>query len=274
MNTPLARGTAINARRYQRWLDRFVGYQNPVTRNSIENWLDQFDQAHKDIAGRILDSVLFINYQAIQNSFRSLLNSIPGWNIRAAEREGRWFFVPFSGSAGESGDSMLHYFRMANNLSHRRYDSMFIHRSELMTKDLGPDDTVILIDDLSASGTQACESWGTIFGEIITGSPRVLLFLVAATDDAVDKIRDETEMEPHCLKLLTDNDNLFHSSCRHFTNAEKATILTYCEKADRRTPKGFGNRGLLLVFAHRTPNNSIPILHNDNRRWTSLFPRN
>jgi hypothetical protein len=27
------------------------------------------------------------------------------------------------------------------------------------------------------------------------------------------------------------------------------------------------------VFQHRSPNNSIPILHADHERWTGLFPR-
>jgi len=273
MNAPLARGTAIDTRRYQRWLSRFSGYQNPVTRNSIEDWLGQFSQADRDIAGRILDSVLFIGYQAIQNSYRGLLNGIGGWNIRANARQGQWFFVPFSSSAGESGDSMLHHFRMANGLSHKRFNPLFIYRSELFSKKLGPDDTVVLIDDLSASGKQACDSWNEFFGELITGSPRIALFLVAATDDAVDKIRDETEMEPHCHKLLTNKDNFFHASCTHFSNNEKTAAMRYCQIADRQRPKGFGDRGLLLVFAHRSPNNSIPILHNDNNRWSSLFPR-
>jgi hypothetical protein len=260
MKKPMNRGTVLNAGRFAQWLSEFSGYRNPVTQRMIELWLDQFSPIDLDLAARIL------------TSFRELVGSLEGWDKAKLRRKGRWFFVPFSGSVGESGDVMVHALRMAMSMTSKRYDDLFIHRSELVGENPGPDDTVVLVDDFSGTGAQACGSWD-IFEELLTGRPKIVLMLVAATEDAVARIVDETEMEPVCATILRRKDGLFHPDCIHFTQGEKNTILNYCTKADPREPRGFGKTGLLVVLAHRTPNNTIPILQTSNDQWQGLFPR-
>ena len=274
MNCPLDRGGAIGAQRYHRWLARFGGYRNPVTQQLIELWLGQFSPQDKDLAARVLDSVLFIGHQHIHSCFRQLLASLDGWHMSPSKRRGRWFFVPFSGSIGESGDSMVHAFRMATSMTNRRFDPLFIHRSELVAVKPSSGDTVVLLDDFSGSGKQAHDSWDNTFGELLAGGPRVVLMLVAATSAALHRIAEETEMEPLCGTTLFPTDNIFSSACPHFTNTEKTTLLDYCQQADQSNPKGFSECGLVVVLAHRCPNNSIPVLHANHHNWLGLFPRN
>lgn len=266
------RGAALDGARYAAWLAQFSGYRSPVTQGLIELWLNQFSAADRDLAARILDAVLFIGNQKIQTDYRELLGGLQGWNKIKSRRSGRWFFVPFSGSVGESGDSMVHAFRMATSMTARRYNELFIHRSELVSKQPTSGDTVVLVDDFSGTGTQACSSW-RIFEELLSGRPRVILMLLAATEAALRRISDETEMELVCATRLRARDNVFREECAHFTQAEKSTLLDYCTRADRRNPKGFGESGLLVVLAHRTPNNTVPILHATGDEWRGLFPR-
>jgi hypothetical protein len=268
----MVRGTPIDAARYDGWVAQFSGYRNGVTNGLIEIWLNQFDRADRDLSARLLDAVLFIGHQQISESFRSLLNSLGGWSKKPSNRVGRWFFVPFSGSTGESGDSMVHVFRMANGMTSRTYDKFFIHRSELVANRIGPNDTVVLIDDFSGSGSQVEGAW-PLFSELLTGGPRVVLLMIAATDRAIERIRQNTEMEPWLTTQLGRRDDIFDAACSYFTPAEKAKVLEYCERADNQTPKGFGNCGLLIVFAHRCPNNSLPIFHVKKHVWRGLFPR-
>lgn len=263
----------MNGARYAAWLAQFSGYRNAVTQGMIELWLNQFSQADRDLAARTLDAVLFIGHQKIATDYRELLSGLDGWNKAKSKRAGRWFFVPFSGSVGESGDSMVHAFRMATSMTKKRYNELFIHRSELVSRQPTTEDTVVLVDDFSGTGTQACGSW-RIFEELLSGGPRVILMLIAATEEALRRITDETDMEPVCTTRLRTRDNIFHQDCAHFTSAEKNTVLDYCTRADRRNPKGFGESGLLVVLAHRTPNNTIPILHSTHHEWRGLFPRN
>jgi hypothetical protein len=273
MNRPLDRGSAIGAQRYQRWLAQFASYRSPATQQLIEIWLAQFAPQHQDMAARVLDSVLFIGYQHIHACFRELLQSLDGWHISPGKRKGRWFFVPFSGSVGESGDSMVHAFRMATSMTSRRFNGLFIHRSELVVKKPSAGDTVVLLDDFSGSGKQARDSWDNPFSELLAGGPRVVLMLVAATSAALERIANETEMEPLCGTKLRPRDNIFSDACQYFDDGEKAALLKYCEQADRRNPKGFSECGLLVVLAHRCPNNSIPVLHANHVNWAGLFPR-
>ncbi len=273
MKKPMNRGAAVDPKRFAGWLAQFSGYRNPVTNWMIELWLEQFPPIDQDLAARILDAVLFIGTQKIHTSFRELLESLEGWHKAKSRRRGRWFFVPFSGSAGESGDSMVHALRMATSMSKKQYNDLFIHRSELVVKKPGPDDTVVLVDDFSGTGTQACDSWH-IFEELLTGGPRIVLMLVAATDSALTRIADETEMQPICATRLTRKDDIFHADCGHFSQGEKNTILNHCTRADPQRPKGYGESGLLVVLAHQTPNNTIPILHATRDEWQGLFPRN
>ena len=88
------------------------------------------------------------------------------------------------------------------------------------------------------------------------------------------KISGETLMRVESHRVLTSSDDLFHSSCSHFSLSEKRQILELCQRADPGQPKGFGDCGFVVVFAHRCPNNSIAVLRSSNRRWKGLFPRN
>jgi hypothetical protein len=180
---------------------------------------------------------------------------------------------------------MLYQFRIANGLTARRFDELFVSRADLFRqpmlpdndpKKLGNDDVVVLLDDFSGTGNQVCDAWNdpaTSFGALLAGVGQVYLVLVAASTAARKRISNETSISPFPVHELRESDNIFSDHCTHFTIDDKANLLRYCTIADKRLPKGFGDCGLVVIFQHRPPNNSIPILHKDNRRWTGLFPR-
>ncbi len=190
-----------------------------------------------------------------------------------------------SGSAGESGDNMLYHFRIANGLDAKSLNGLFVSRSDLFRQTLlpntdpqklGQDDVVVLLDDFSGTGTQACTAWNdpqTSFGALLAGVGKVYLIVVAASKAAKKRISEETTMCLMPAYELGESDNVFSEHCRHFTQADRVKLLRYGEIANKKQPKGFGDCGFVVVFQHRTPNNSIPILHSDHSRWTGLFPR-
>jgi hypothetical protein len=135
-------------------------------------------------------------------------------------------------------------------------------------------DTVVLLDDFSGSGTQAQSSWNDLFRELVGGAGTVYLMVVAATMDAQDFIRQNTDLEVLSRIQLDAGDNVFADECPHFTAAEKTTILEYCTEHFPDEPKGFGQCGLLFVMHHDCPNNSSPLLSKYNKdKWAPLFPR-
>jgi hypothetical protein len=272
MKRPLQRGRAIDMRRMRRWTDDFPGYRITITEQRIDRWINQFQRRDRDLAARLLDAVDFITTEQTSGAFRSVLNMLPGWNINEGERTGRWRFVAFSSSAGESGDTMLHRFRLANGMAGRRYNPLFVYRRDLLQEELGPNDSVVFVDDFSGSGNQVCNNWPEI-AELLPGAPNIYLALIATTATAQTRIAQETDITVAPQYVLGDGDNIFSDSCTHFTEAEKEIILQYCRRVDRDNPRGFGDCGLLIVFAHNCPNNSIPILHRSAGRWEGLFRR-
>lgn len=273
MKESLPAGAPINWVRYQRWLNEFEGYRHQVTRGGLENWLNQFANTHRDVAARTLDCVDFIGAAKIDAAFRQALGALPGWNVDPQARQGRWRFVPFSTSAGESGDEMIHRFRRANNLGLAKFNDLFIHPSSLMQEKLSATDTVVFVDDFSGSGRQAVDKWRDVFAELLAEGPTVYLVLVAAATHVNRLITDETGIRVICDVYLHESDNIFSDTCTRFSVEDKRAIRTYCRRADNASPNGYGNCGLLVVFAHDCPNNSIPILHKVSPTWNGIFPR-
>lgn len=285
MKAPLPRGSAIDAKRYKRWIERFGSYRAGIINVTILSWLEQFETADRDLAARVLDALEFYGQSQIHAAFRQALEGLPGWDTAQSKRNGRWRFAAMSGSAGESGDAMLYQFRLANGLDSKKFKDLFVSRSDLFRQPMLPpndpnklsqDDVVVLLDDFSGSGKQVCDAWNdpeTSFGALLAGVGKVYLILVAASHAARKKISEETTLSVVPAHQLHEGDNVFSEYCKHFTNGDKTKLRKYGAKADKRNPMGFGKCGLLVVFQHRTPNNSLPILHMDHDRWTGLFPR-
>lgn len=285
MRQPLARGSAIDAKRYRRWTSRFGSYRDAVTNVTIESWLTQFRRSDRDLGARVLDAVEFYGQSHIQAAYRQSLRALPGWDKASAKRNGRWRFAAMSGSAGESGDAMLYHFRVANGLDKRAFDELFVARSDLFRQPLlpdddpqklGSDDVVVLVDDFSGTGTQVCDAWNdpvTSFGSLLAGVGTVYLILIAASKAAQQRITRETALITVPAHHLHESDNVFSERCRHFTERERARLLHYGTVAKKEEPKGFGDCGFVVVFQHRPPNNTIPILHADHSKWMGLFPR-
>lgn len=274
MRKPREPNTAIDAKRKKQWISRFGTYRGGVTEAAVADWLEQFKD-DMDLAARVLDVVEFYDMGTIHNAFRQSLNALPNWDARKSHRKGNWRFAAMSGSAGESGDGMLWHFRTANSLGGKANAELFAHRNQLAG--LGKDDTVVLLDDFSGTGQQVCDAWNdpaVSYGELLAEVGKVYLILVAATNTAVDRIEAET-----LLTVLSANridsakNNIFSDEARWFTERDRRALLTYCRRAWPTKPRGWGDCGLVVVFHHRTPNNTIPILHAESANWSPLFPR-
>jgi hypothetical protein len=167
---------------------------------------------------------------------------------------------------------MLRVFREANGLTSTQYDVLFASASDLPSRVFTAKDTIVFVDDFSGTGNQVVRTWPTL-QELIASEARCFLILTAATSKAVKRISKDTELKPIVYHELNAKDDVFDKTCTHFDTGEKGVIEFYCKKASRRDPRGYGKCGILLVLSHKTPNNSIPILHANSSRWKGLFPR-
>jgi hypothetical protein len=221
----------------------------------------------------VLDAVTYVGHAAIEDAFRKIAGQLPGWDRRKTSREGKWRFVAFSRASGESGDTMLHRWRSAAGLSGRQYDELFIGKRDLLREGLTAEDTVVFLDDFAGTGRQVSEGWRDVMAELLPGKPTTYLVLVAVSEAAKQRISRETPLRVESGVLLKREDDIFSPECPHFSAQERQAVLRYCVTADGRHPRGFGDCGFVIVLAHKTPNNSIPILHVRHSRWEGLFPR-
>jgi hypothetical protein len=257
--------------REEAWVDRFRYYRDPPNRAAIDRWLQLFDEPHRDVACKVLDRVVVVSEREIQQGYLAALGSLPGWMERDEANGGRWFFVGF-GRAGESGPAMVRIFREANDLALSRYDRLFCELSDLPSLKLTALDTVVFIDDFSGTGRQVCRMWPVV-AEMVASEATCHLILTAATTVAVQAIGSRTDLALHVKMTLEEGDNVFSAANQEFSAEEKEVIRAYGAKADPRTPEGYGKSGLLFVLSHKTPNNSLPILHVNEPHWRGLFPR-
>lgn len=262
----------MNAKQLRELSNVFNGYRHPVTDERIQHWINQFANTDVAIAERILKNVNFYTGDRIAASFRAALVSLDGWHIDPSIRRGKWRFVPYSTSAGESGDTMVHKFRNANGLSNRKYNELFIYPSTILKEKLGPDDSIVFIDDFIGSGDQATTAWAEIFGELLADVGQVYLLVVSGCKKGIERVRDETELSVVSGHVLPPSSNIFGTEAK-WSSEDKERLLTYCKKASKSKPKGHGDCGLLVVFAHSCPNNSIAVLHAQTEKWEPLFRR-
>ena len=255
----------------QGWYDRFRYYRRPPSVADIQRWIGRFQDGDRELASKVLDRVLLISEDDIQRGYREALEAIPGWHRTRARRRGEWVICGFGG-AGESGGEMLRKFREANRLAGKRQDYLFDTITHLASRRLTEADTVIMVDDFSGTGEQITSYWPT-HAELIGGA-RAFLVLTAATRDALARLIQLPTLSEILVDYIAErSDNVFSAANTEFTNSEKERLLQYCQIADARRPKGFGECGLTIVLSHKTPNNSLPILHANKKDWRGLFPR-
>jgi hypothetical protein len=271
MRRPCAPGTDISVGRLGTWLNRFRFYRQPPDEVADKSWIASFRVGDRDVAARILDCVEVVSESEIHKGFRVALGGLPGWSPDPKARVGRWFFLGFGGPS-ESGQVMLRMFREANRLTRKTYNDLFCNLSDLPSKKLTTEDSIVFVDDFSGTGDQVVRMWETI-KEVAAADAKFFLIVTAATRLAVDRIAAETGLRLVSGTTLECEDNVFDSRCSHFSDADRQTIERYGKRADRIRPKGYGDCGLLFVLSHKTPNNTIPILHSNHPKWHGLFPR-
>lgn len=262
---------AIDQEQLDDWVARFRFYRASPDRDDIIAWVKLFEKADQPLAGKVLDNTSLISEQEIMAAFKGALEKIGGWQRKKSLRQGRWFFAGF-GKAGESGQTMLHKFREANNMAGNRFDEMFVSASDFPSLLLTNQDTVIFVDDFSGSGDQFSKLWPKM-KELLSATPQVHLVLYAVTTLAFQAIQSADGIQMHAASILSADANIFDETNVKFTVAEKIKIENYCKKIDPRNPRGYNSGGLLIVLSHKTPNNSIPMLHHTTKNWKPLFPR-
>ena len=254
------------------WVERFSAYRQQPTKKALLTWLERFAPADLSVAHKLLDAVIVVSELEIHQGYKDALSNLDGWSKLANERKGRWYFVGV-GSAGESGPAMLRMFREANGLCNDKWQSYFVTARELPKLALSARDHVVFVDDFAGTGTQMVDYW-PLMEELVASEAKCYLFLTAVTRQAAEAIAAKTSLDLRAGRKLDASANVFAEEAGLFTAEEKQALDEYGKIAWRDHPRGFGECGLTLILSHKTPNNTLPILHANHDRWLGPFPRN
>jgi hypothetical protein len=264
----------IDPKKLRVWEKRFRFYREPPDEQKIQTWIGQFSIEHYGLAQKLLDDVEIVSERQIQAGYKQLAARIPNWLSFVSNGNsghGRFVVVGF-GRAGESGPAMVRSFRDATGLTNSSYDSHFCSITDLPSLGLSALDTVVFVDDFAGTGKQISEKWPVI-EELIASQAKCFLLLTAMTEAAKISLKAIKKLKVLATQTLTSDKNILSDSCTSFSAVEKKDIIKYCKRADRKNPKGWGDCGLLFILSHKTPNNSLPILHCNHGSWNGLFPR-
>ena len=146
--------------------------------------------------------------------------------------------------------------------------------SDLAALRLEASSGLVFLDDFSGTGDHLVEWWQSVEPLVRPVGGAVVVALLVLGGPARPRLE---QFAAHVLSVdeLHEDDNVFSETRRDFDSVEKERLLVYCRSTGcaEHLIRGYGSSGLLLVFKHGCPNNSLPILWCGSEIWQALFKR-
>ncbi|QKJ22166.1 hypothetical protein [Poseidonibacter lekithochrous] len=289
-------------------------WKEDINKLSIEKWLNNFEtETEKELVLKLLSQFMYFNVKEIRTCLNTMYEDLYKTPIIQEYRketnsfnleEYTNFFnhelkktrFVLLGNPSESSSLLLYFFRQENSL---RKD-LFCSLSEIKTihEDI---ERVIIIDDLTASGSQAIKFIKENVNDLKKDKIKFSYYVLFATTEAIDEIMKtikSLEIISFELKFIFKLDNTFkvcNEKSKYIDNKEEITLLKensetfYYDKFDfdykeyglkdkdslKKYLKscGFKDSQLLLGFFYNIPNNTIPIIWAESDEWTPIFKR-
>ena len=174
------------------------------------------------------------------------------------------------GKPGESSSLILYFFRTENGLPVNSFSEAI---GEL------PDEiqTVLFVDDVTLTGTQALAYIKKQMKAIGAGKTPVLLTLFS-TNDAVTLLENDGMKVVSCVNLddrsrcFSPNSSVFHHFPKHME-----PCLQFSEQYGKTLwpdhPLGYMKGGYLFGFFYNTPDNTLPIFWSTGAGWQPVMTR-
>lgn len=263
-------------------------WDNKFKKPKIEKWLSNFtgevdDQYYeKRIALWLLLNYVYYNEKEVRHLCKSLFNKfihlqlVQNIDILGKDIKTTLFNLlnnvcfSYLGQPSESSAYMLYYFRQENDLR----TEYFPKNIEKLPKSV---DTVIFIDDVTISGSQADKYLERDCSENKNINNYFLLTLIS-TEEATKQIK-QSEMEVMSCIQLDDHNKCFSANSLIFNNMEehiekgKKIAKEYGKSLWPRHPLGYKNGEYAFGFFYNTPDNTLPIFWSDVNGWNPLMKR-
>jgi len=248
------------------YASRFRDHEG-ITLQSIQKWIGQWDSANNELARKVLRNTRFYSAADIRAMLRQLVNRI--YQQFPGVPRSRIVFVP-------AGDP----YSGAAVLGRALRDTPGVHKTqvrsfpELLQAGDGEVEAVALIEDFSGTGDTLESWWYTIEPLILSKVPNIVFGLLVLNAQARPKLEQFTA-QVISIQELTVANNVLSQESNLFEEGEKDLLLAQCRRTGcaNKYLRGYGDCGLLQVFKHFCPNNSLPILWYESPKWRKLFKR-
>lgn len=271
--------------------------RNPLTMERVRTWLKQFGTPQEQtLALLILKNLIYRTTDQIESCLRQALKEAVlhfeppshdeheyDWrriltNVRPV-RSGKYFYLapPIGplGSPGKSGELIA-------RLLHSKFG---VERSYLIYCDertIPEDEYLLVVDDGSFTGSQITDTFKES-GQLMRHHSRGAVILSIVHEDAIDRLnRDFPDVKVFYGELLTEKDN-FKNVCENWVvngnwpYSDVHPYDLYTNIAHRAgvasSAEGFGKLGLLVVYEHGIPDNTLNLLWERSSNWEPLFER-
>jgi hypothetical protein len=233
----------------------------------VLRWLEQFRDAHLSLALRLIRNVIYYGAANIRVMTRELFRmAVEDLTTRGLTRIA---FIPV-GEAGSGSATVARLLRELTRGTPHRVLSMFA----LSRAAPGAFEAIVFVDDFSGSGKTLTDWWETVEPTVRPIGASIFAGLLVLNGAAREPIETFAE-GVFSVSELDEDRNIFSAANRHFNQREKDQILELSRTtgAGPEYERGFRECGLLVAFRHGCPNNSIPLLWYEGRRWRALFNR-
>lgn len=271
--------------------------RNPLTMERVRTWLKQFTTPEEQtLALLILKNLIYRTTDQIESCLRQALKEAVlhfeppsqdeheyDWrriltNVRPL-RSGKFFYlappIAPAASPGKSGELIA-------RLLHSKFG---VERSYLTYCDertIAEDEYLLVVDDGSFTGSQISDIF-RVSGQLMRSHCRGAVVLSIVHEEAIKRLNtDFPDVRIFYGELLTERDN-FKNVCENWIGngnwpypdthpydlyvniAHRAGIVSNAE--------GFGKLGLLVVYEHGIPDNTLNLLWERSSSWEPLFER-
>jgi len=244
------------------------GDHSRLTRAKVIRWLKQVSQRSRPLAAKVLQSIDYYADSNIHSMARQLAEAT--YAEYSEVKKGRIYFVPIGG-VGSGAQQVARHLRSVRSVP----KACVIDPLKLYQKPSEEIEVIVAFDDFSGTGQTIREWWDNNESIILPKQAELVVGLLVLSQKARPSLEGITEQIMVVDELLAEG-NVFDQDCTRFSQPEKRALLTLCKKTGC-TPeyvKGRGECGLLVVFKHGCPNNSLPILwHEKDGIWDALFQR-
>ena len=259
----------------------------PIASDEVRSWLAQFETPRaRRLMFTVLQAVRFYDAPTIRARLREAHGIVRRDSVHRLDNGRRRsdIIVSFLGEINKSGVRYARLYAQENGI----YTDRVVDHAKLpeVLKDDGVQ-TLVLVDDLVASGQQACDYLADLdrkVGGLLAKREIKVVFVAIAGFGAAERRLEEAvadldmRVAVHICEPLGDSDRLFSEDSAAFANdAERLEARgiaeSYGRALERKNPLGYGDAQAAIVFEESCPNGSLPILWGKSNDFRPLFPR-